>query len=135
MDEETKKKHIDHLYMEWLPTIQAHALSLHKNYPDRVERPADLHDAGLMGLMSAFKDFDPAIAKVKQNSFMTYASKKIKGQMQNHITGLHSHKVETAFDPHFEQQTRDFARKEKNQAPSEPPPIPSAAEKPHWDDD
>lgn len=146
MDEETKKKHRDDLFNEWLPAIHAKATQLHQKYPNRVKQPADLHEAGMMGLMSAFKDFDPAIAKVKQNNFMTYADKKIQGEMQNRITGLHSHDVEDAFDPHFEQQTRDFARKQKNMAASEQPPaipsaagkppaIPSAADKPHWEDD
>lgn len=136
MDEDTKKKHIEAAYHEWLPAIQAKAAQLHRKYPDRVDQPADLHHPGMMGLMAAFKDFDPAVAKVKDNNFITYANKKIEGMMQNHITGLHSFNVPTAFDPHFEQQTRDFARKQKNQTPpSEPPPIPSTAEKPHWEDE
>jgi DNA-directed RNA polymerase specialized sigma subunit len=136
MDEDTKKKHIDDHYHEWLPTIHAKAVQLHRKYPDRVEQPGDLHHPGMMGLMAAFKDFDPAVAKVKENNFITYANKKIEGMMQNHITGLHSHNVPTAFDPHFEQQTRDFARKQKNIASSEEPPaIPSAANKPHWEDE
>lgn len=133
MDEETKKKYIEHAYNEWLPTIHAKASKLHQKYPTRVSDPADLYHAGMMGLMAAFKDFDPAIAKAKGNNFLTYAHKKIDGMMQNHITGLHSFSSPGAFDPYHEQQTRNLARKLKSEqstpAVDEPPPVPEAAKK------
>lgn len=134
MDEDTKNKHIEDLFHEWLPTIHAKASNLHRKYPTRVSDPADLYHAGQMGLMAAFKDFDPKIAKAMGNNFLTYAHKKIDGSMQNHITGLHSFGAQGVLDPFHEQRTRDLARKLKSeQAASqadEPPPIPQEAKKP-----
>jgi DNA-directed RNA polymerase specialized sigma subunit len=135
MDEQTKQKHIQDLYQEWIPMIHYHAESAHKNYPDRVKSPGDLYEAGLMGLMSAFKDFNPDLAAKKGTSFKTYASSKIKGIMQDHITGLHSFGAEGAFDPHWEQKSRSFAAEQKAKQPQaaqpteEPPAIPKEATK------
>jgi DNA-directed RNA polymerase specialized sigma subunit len=130
MDKPAAQKYIsDTLFQEWLPDIHSNASSLANKYPDRVKTPHDLHHAGLLGLMSAIKNWNPQVAQASSNSFRTYANRCILGHMQDHVTGIHSFDKEGALDPGVERQSRQFAASQKYsaqkpEAETEQPSIP-----------
>lgn len=125
------------LFQEWLPEIHSAAKNFHYKYENsgRIKSPSDLYEAGMMGLISAFVNWDEKQAAANNNSFTTYAKNCIKGHMHDHVTGIHSHGKEGVIDPHLESQGREFKRLEARNVPpaapqqtmDEPPPIPKEA--------
>ena len=114
MDKKAAEKYLgEAMFQEWLPDIHSHASNLARKHPDRVKTPHELHHAGLLGLMSAIKNWNPKTAQASENSFRTYANRCILGHMQDHVTGIHSFDKEGVLDPGVERQSRQFAAKQK----------------------
>jgi DNA-directed RNA polymerase specialized sigma subunit len=74
-----------------------------------------LYMAGLKGLASAIKNWNPSIAASKQNTFKTYAHSNIEGHMRNHLDSASATSVgsrgegEQGVHPHFHRQARKEA--------------------------
>lgn len=117
--EDAKRKHINDVVQEWAPKIHYHAHDKSKTYP-HIDKE-DLYAAGVHGLMSAFATYDPA----KGASFKTHAETRIKGAMQDHITGIHSHGT-GGVDPYHLREAKKFMQRK----PAEPPAMPSSDDLP-----
>jgi DNA-directed RNA polymerase specialized sigma subunit len=65
--------------------------------------------------MSAFATYDPA----KGASFKTHAETRIKGAMQDHITGIHSHST-GGVDPYHLREAKKFMQRKSAEQPAMP---------------
>jgi DNA-directed RNA polymerase specialized sigma subunit len=128
------------MFKNWLGVIHRIAGRTVKRYYPHILSGTDefnsqrqqLYMAGLKGLASAIKNWDPSIAASKQNTFKTYAHSNIEGHMRNHVDSASATSVgsrnegEQGVHPHFHRQARKeaaMARKElATKAPTQPTP-------------
>jgi len=108
---DVKKDHLNDMVTEWAPTINLHANSLFKGgLPPHIDI-TDLHSAGVHGLIDAFHKYDPK----RGVDFSTYASRRIKGKMLDHIT---SSGDVNAVDNYHYKQAKKFQDTQKAKPPS-----------------
>lgn len=83
-DKNNKKPERDHLsdhLVEWAPVINMHVSKMKGSLPPHVDHE-DLYAAGMHGLIDAFHKYDSR----KGASFKSYASRRIKHKMQDHVS-------------------------------------------------
>ena len=124
MADEKKKIDRDHMsdvVAEWAPRLNMHAKKLKSSGIPQSIDDADLHAAGMEGLMDAFHRYDK-----NKGNFIAFADKRIEGKMRDHVS---SSGGVNAVDKLLRDQARAF---KANQAakPVEPavPTPPSSIE-------
>ena len=73
----------ERLMMEHLPTVRYLARRIHERLPQHVEMD-DLVSAGVLGLIDAFRKFDPG----KKVQFRSYAQFRIRGAILDSLRTL-----------------------------------------------
>ena len=107
---DNKRDHLTDMLLEWAPTINAHAQRLHSSgLPPHIDI-GDLHSAGMHGLIDAFHKYDPK----RGVDFATYASRRIKGKMMDHITTSGD---ANAVDNYYYKEAKKFMDKQKPKSP------------------
>ena len=107
-----ERDHLNDIVTEWAPTINLHASKLKNGgLPPHIDI-TDLHSAGVHGLIDAFHKFDPK----RGVDFATYASRRIKGKMLDHVT---SSSDVNAVDNYHYKQAKKFMAEQKAKPTSE----------------
>lgn len=123
MADDKKRDHLNDILIEWAPMINMHATKLNQGgLPPHID-PTDLHSAGMHGLIDAFHKYD-----LKRGvDFATYASRRIKGKMLDHVT---SSGGENAVDNYHYKQAKKFMNQGAQQSPSPEQPAQQMPKKP-----
>lgn len=106
MADDNKRDHLNDMLIEWAPMINMHASKLERGgLPPHIDT-TDLHSHGMHGLIDAFHKYDPK----RGVDFSTYASRRIKGKMLDHVT---SSGGENAVDNYHYKQAKKFMAQQK----------------------
>lgn len=102
----SERDHLNDMITEYAPMINMHASKLKKaGLPPHID-DTDLHSHGMHGLIDAFHKYDPK----RGVEFATYASRRIKGKMLDHVT---SSGGENAVDNYHYKQAKKFMTEQK----------------------